>query len=99
MTLSVKRGIDVVSSLAALCVLAPLLAAIVVAIKIESPGQPVFFNDWVMGRGASRFRMRKFRTMRPHAIDYDHRPEVRAGNPYVTRVGALLRRLKLDELP
>jgi lipopolysaccharide/colanic/teichoic acid biosynthesis glycosyltransferase len=99
MTLSVKRGLDVVSSLAALCVLAPLLAAMAVAIKIESPGLPLFFNDWVMGRGAVRFRMRKFRTMRPHAIDYDNRPEVTAGNPHVTRVGAVLRRLKLDELP
>ena len=52
-----------------------------------------------MGRGATRFRMLKFRTMRPHAIDYEHRPEVTSGNPHVTRVGSVLRRLKLDELP
>jgi lipopolysaccharide/colanic/teichoic acid biosynthesis glycosyltransferase len=77
----------------------PLLAAIALAIKIESPRDPLFFNDTVMGRGATRFRMLKFRTMRPHSIDYERRTEVSLDNPLITRVGGVLRRFKLDELP
>ena len=52
------------------------------AIKIESPRLPIFFNDTVMGRDGRRFRMFKFRTMYPHAIDYAHRPEVPLGIPW-----------------
>jgi lipopolysaccharide/colanic/teichoic acid biosynthesis glycosyltransferase len=99
MTLGIKRALDVAIALLALLAAAPLLAGIALAIKLEQPRLPLFFNDWVMGLGATRFRMLKFRTMRPHTIDYHNRPEVTAGNPYVTRVGAILRRLKLDELP
>ena len=99
MTLAIKRALDAVAAAAGLTALSPLLAAIAIAIKIESPRLPLFFNDTVMGRHASRFRMFKFRTMLPHAIDYEQRPEVTTGNPLVTRVGGVLRRLKLDELP
>ncbi|HXT31773.1 MAG TPA: sugar transferase [Vicinamibacterales bacterium] len=99
MTLAVKRGLDAAVATAGLIALSPLLLAVALAIKIESPRLPLFFNDTVMGRDGVRFRMRKFRTMLPHPIDYDHRPEVTSGNPLVTRVGAVLRRLKLDELP
>jgi lipopolysaccharide/colanic/teichoic acid biosynthesis glycosyltransferase len=98
-TLGVKRVVDALVAAAALCVLAPLLAVIALAVVIESPGLPLFFNDTVMGRGATRFRMLKFRTMRPHPIDYERRPEVTRDNPLITRVGSVLRRLKLDELP
>jgi lipopolysaccharide/colanic/teichoic acid biosynthesis glycosyltransferase len=99
MTLAVKRAFDVLVSAAALVLVSPLLLAIAVAIKLEGPRHPLFFNDTVMGRGATRFRMFKFRTMVPHAIDYEARPEVTPGNPHVTRVGGGLRRFKLDELP
>jgi lipopolysaccharide/colanic/teichoic acid biosynthesis glycosyltransferase len=98
-TLAIKRAADLVVAAAALCALAPLLAVIALLIKIESPRLPVFFNDTVMGRGATRFRMLKFRTMLPHPIDYERRPEVTLDNPLITRVGAVLRRFKLDELP
>jgi lipopolysaccharide/colanic/teichoic acid biosynthesis glycosyltransferase len=99
MTLGLKRALDAVAAAAALAVVSPLLALIALAIKLESPRLPLFFNDWVMGRGATRFRMFKFRTMRPHPIDYHARPEVTLDNPLVTRVGGVLRRFKLDELP
>ena len=99
MTLAIKRAIDLVVAATALCVVAPLLAVIAILIKIEFPGLPVFFNDMVVGRGATRFRMFKFRTMLPHPIDYQRRPEVTRDNPLITRVGAVLRRFKLDELP
>ena len=99
MTLAIKRALDILTALAALCLLAPLLVAIALAIKMESPRLPLFFNDTVMGRRATRFRMLKFRTMRPHPIDYSNRPEIALDNPLITRVGRVLRRLKLDELP
>ncbi len=97
--LAVKRLIDLVIASAALMLCAPLLAAIALAIKLESPRVPMFFNDTVMGLGESRFTMLKFRTMIPHEINYGDRREVTAGSPLVTRVGAVLRRWKLDELP
>src|SRR5262249_18459283 len=97
--LTLKRAFDVLVSAAALALASPLLLLIALAIKIEGPRHPLFFNDTVMGRDAARFRMCKFRTMVPHAIDYETRAEVTSGNPHVTRVGAVLRRLKLDELP
>ena len=99
MTLALKRALDVTVAAASLILLLPLLLVIALAIKIESPRLPLFFNDTVMGRGGTRFRMFKFRTMLPHPIDYEQRPEVTGGNPLVTTVGAVLRRLKLDELP
>ena len=97
--LAVKRLLDVVVAGAVLVLLTPVLLVIAAAIKIESPGLPLFFNDTVMGRDRQRFKFLKFRTMFPHPIDYADRPEVRPGSPLVTRVGAVLRRFKLDELP
>ena len=97
--LALKRCIDFAVALVGLVVLSPLLALIALAIKLESPRDPIFFNDFVMGRGERKFKMFKFRTMVPHEIDYQNRPEVRPGDPRVTRVGAILRRILLDELP
>ena len=99
MMLAAKRLFDIITGAAALVAASPVLALVALAIKIESPRLPLFFNDMVMGQGGTRFRMFKFRTMRPHPIDYEHRPEVTGDNPLVTRVGRALRRLKLDELP
>lgn len=97
--LAVKRLLDCACAAIGIVVLAPVFFAIAIAIKVESPRHPLFFNDVVMGRNAVRFKLLKFRTMVPHAIDYTNRPEVRAGSSLVTRVGRVLRRLKLDELP
>ena len=97
--MAVKQLTDLFIASVALLLCAPLLAAIALAIKLDRPRATVFFNDTVMGRGESRFTMLKFRTMIPHQINYIDRPEVTAGSPLVTRVGAVLRRLKLDEMP
>jgi lipopolysaccharide/colanic/teichoic acid biosynthesis glycosyltransferase len=97
--LAVKRVADVLVAGAVLVLVTPLLACIAAAIKLEDPSSPLFFNDSVMGRRESRFRMLKFRTMVPHEISYTNRPEVHRDSPLVTRVGAVLRRWKLDELP
>jgi exopolysaccharide biosynthesis polyprenyl glycosylphosphotransferase len=79
-----------------LVLLAPLLAAIAVAIKIESRGPVLFVQDRV-GKNGRRFGLLKFRTMRPS----DERPSewARDNVDRITRLGGWLRRFRLDELP
>jgi exopolysaccharide biosynthesis polyprenyl glycosylphosphotransferase len=80
----------------ALVLLAPLLALIALAIKLDSAG-PVFFVQSRVGRGGRPFRLIKFRTMRPAAGATSE--WVRDNRGRLTRVGRLLRRFRLDELP
>jgi len=92
-----KRSIDVVGAAAGLVLLSPLLLAIGAAIKLDSPG-PIWYRGTRVGRNGKLFSMWKFRSM---VMDADRRggsstPE---DDPRVTRVGARLRRYKLDELP
>ena len=103
----VKRSLDVAGSGLGLLFLAPLLALIALAIKVDSPG-PVLFRQKRIGRGNRPFWMLKFRTMFDGADEQKaqllHRNE-RPGlfkisdDPRITRVGRLLRRTYLDELP
>jgi len=92
-----KRLMDVSLSSGGLVALTPLLLAIAAAVKLDSAG-PALYGHERVGRGWSRFRVWKFRTM---VSDADVRgPAVTAGgDPRITRTGALLRRTKLDELP
>lgn len=91
-----KRLVDVLAAAAGLLLLAPLFALIAVAIKLESPG-PVFFRQERVGRHGRPFRIFKFRTMTV-APPSGGVPLTVAGDRRITRVGALLRRSKLDEL-
>ena len=91
-----KRLFDLVVAGVAVVLLAPLLAAIALAIKLDSAG-PVFFRQERVGRHGVPFRIHKFRTMRHDPA----RPgaQITVGDdPRITRVGAFLRRSKLDEL-
>jgi lipopolysaccharide/colanic/teichoic acid biosynthesis glycosyltransferase len=91
-----KRGFDIAASAAGILLLSPLLAAIAVAIRLDSPG-PIFFRQRRMGLGFQPFLIWKFRTMTAGA---DQRGSLTLRHDTrVTRVGAGLRRLKLDELP
>jgi len=93
-----KRAFDLVLSLAGLVLLSPLLLAIAVWIRLDSPG-PVIFRQERVGRGGVPFRMHKFRTMR-HASPGREGPQITVGpDPRITRVGVRLRGAKLDELP
>jgi lipopolysaccharide/colanic/teichoic acid biosynthesis glycosyltransferase len=95
--LSLKRAFDVVTSLAGLVLLSPVFAIFALAIRLESPG-PAFFLQERIGYRGRPFRIIKFRTMRRNAPAEG--PQITVGaDPRITRVGSLLRRSKLDELP
>jgi lipopolysaccharide/colanic/teichoic acid biosynthesis glycosyltransferase len=92
-----KRLFDVIVSALALLLLSPLFALIALAIAADSAG-PIFFRQTRVGKSGVPFRIFKFRTMRADAAGSGL--QVTAGSdPRITRAGALLRRLKLDELP
>lgn len=96
-----KRSIDVVGSSMALTLLSPLLALIAIAIRLDSRG-PALFRQRRSGRGRSPFTLLKFRTMIVNAPDirnHDGSTFNSAGDARVTRVGRILRRTSLDELP
>lgn len=95
--LAVKRTIDVMASLLGLLLLSPLLIAVAVAIKLDSAG-PVFFTQMRIGRGFRPFWIYKFRTMVKDAASIG-RPITVGTDSRITRVGRLLRRTKLDEIP
>jgi lipopolysaccharide/colanic/teichoic acid biosynthesis glycosyltransferase len=65
-SLGVKRVVDVIVALLGLLTLAPLMALLALAIKLDSPGPVLYFNERI-GRGGRRFRLCKFRTMYSHA--------------------------------
>ena len=107
-TPAIKRAIDVLGALIGLAWFSPLFVAVAVAIKLTSRG-PVFYTQEREGLGGRRFRIYKFRTMRPGADRHqiDLRPySVQDGpafkmshDPRTTWIGRWLRRLSLDELP
>ena len=108
LALACKRLLDLVGSATMLVVLAPLAAAVAVAIRLDSPG-PIHFLQERVGLHGRRFRVVKFRTMTDDAehrlADLRHRNEITGpafkvtNDPRITRVGRFLRSTSLDELP
>lgn len=98
MYLKIKRCIDIAFSLIGLIVLSPVFLIIIIAIKLDSKG-PVLFKQKRVGIHKTHFNMLKFRTMR---IDTPKdTPTHLLDNPeqYLTKIGKLLRKTSLDELP
>ena len=94
-SLWLKRLFDVAASAAGLLLLAPLLLAIAVWIRLDSPG-PVFFRQERVGLRGQPFRIFKFRSMRPDNAG----PQITVGaDDRITRSGRFIRAYKLDELP
>ena len=93
----VKRTFDVVVAASALLLLSPVLAATAIAIKLDSPG-PAIFRQRRGGFDNREFLIFKFRTMNV-LEDSDFIAQARREDPRVTRVGRLLRRTSVDELP
>jgi lipopolysaccharide/colanic/teichoic acid biosynthesis glycosyltransferase len=92
-----KRLLDVSVALAALCVLSPLLSGIALAVWLEDRRSP-WFRGVRVARGGGDFQMLKFRSMRPDAWRTGVNSTA-AGDGRITRIGHVLRRTKLDELP
>jgi lipopolysaccharide/colanic/teichoic acid biosynthesis glycosyltransferase len=103
-TIRVKHGVDRVIALLVLLTLAPLLLAIVVAVRLSSPG-PVVFRQRRVGQGGREFELYKFRTMvngpalGPHALPAGVAPGGVEGTDRRTWIGRWLRAASLDELP
>ncbi len=93
-----KRALDVVVAAAALALASPLLALAALLIRLESPGHPVYRQRRV-GMGGHGFEVYKLRTMVTGAEHMGAGLAVDEGDTRITRIGALLRRTSLDEVP
>jgi lipopolysaccharide/colanic/teichoic acid biosynthesis glycosyltransferase len=104
-----KRAMDLLILFFALPVLLPLMGLVALLIKLESQGAPVVFTQCRTGKGGRRFKIYKFRTMVPNAEEMKlqllHLNELQwpdfkiSQDPRVTRIGHILRKTSLDELP
>jgi lipopolysaccharide/colanic/teichoic acid biosynthesis glycosyltransferase len=94
----VNRALDILLAAALLALSSPLLLAAVIAIRLESRG-PAFYRQRRVGRDGRPFELWKLRTMVPGAEAMGAGVYVLEGDPRITRVGRLLRRFSLDELP
>ena len=94
---ALKRGFDLILATLILLLGAPLFIASAILIKRESPG-PLFFRQTRIGKDGVPFRMVKFRTMHVQASGDAPKPNS-SHDPRITRIGRLLRRYSLDEIP
>jgi len=90
-----KRALDVAGALLGLLILCPVIAAAMIAIRLETPGTALFAQARV-GRGGRSFTCYKLRTMHRNTKEL---PSHEVGAAALTSVGGILRRFKLDELP
>lgn len=96
--LAIKRAFDLCVALLGLLLLAPLFPLIALAIKLDSPG-PILFHQERIGQHGQVFRIHKFRTLVADAEHIGSRYVLQRNDQRITRLGAILRRLALDELP
>jgi len=95
---AVKRAIDIVASVAGLVLLSPLLLIVAAMVKLDSKG-PIFFVQERWGRGGSRIRVLKFRTMEMVDCDRTGTRQTVIGDTRVSEIGGILRKTSIDELP
>ena len=92
-----KRLFDIISSLVGLIIISPIFPVVPILIKLDSKG-PVFFKQWRIGKDGKQFKIYKFRTMVQEADEVGSL--ITAGNDQrITKIGKLLRRYEIDELP
>jgi exopolysaccharide biosynthesis polyprenyl glycosylphosphotransferase len=94
----VKRTMDILLSLLALIIASPIMLVVAVAIKIEDGG-PVFYKQKRMTRDKKAFDILKFRSMIVDAEKEGKSIPATGGDPRITRVGNVIRRFRIDELP
>ena len=96
--LCLKRSIDIAVASLGLLLTLPVLIAACAAIKLESRG-PLLFRQIRVGRGGKTFRIYKLRTMKCHTDEADFLELAGDVDPRITRVGAFLRKRRIDEIP
>ena len=94
----IVRALDIAVAAAALVISSPILLAATIAIRLESPGSPIYRQRRI-GRDGAPFEMLKLRTMVSGAEHQGAGMAVNFGDPRITRVGHVLRRFSIDELP
>jgi lipopolysaccharide/colanic/teichoic acid biosynthesis glycosyltransferase len=94
----IVRALDLALAAIALVVSSPVMVAAMVAIRVETPGSPIYRQRRI-GKGGEPFEMLKLRTMVSGAEHQGAGMAVNYGDPRITRVGHLLRRFSIDELP
>ena len=95
---ALKRLIDIVVALSALLVLSPVLFLVAILIRLDSPG-PALFTQVRWGKGCGKIRVFKFRSMRVDLGDSSGVAQTVKGDPRITRIGAIIRKTNIDELP
>jgi len=98
MQLIVKRALDIGVSLTALVMLLPLMAVVALLIRLDSPG-PALFTQVRSGKDCRKIRVYKFRSMRTDLGDTTGVAQTIKDDPRITRVGAVIRKTNIDELP
>ena len=93
-----KRALDLLITVPALVALAPLMIVVAILIKLESPG-PVFFAQDRVGRGNRLFKILKFRSMRVALCDANGNVSASRDDDRITKVGRIIRKTSIDELP
>ncbi|HKJ89454.1 MAG TPA: TIGR03013 family XrtA/PEP-CTERM system glycosyltransferase, partial [Gammaproteobacteria bacterium] len=93
-----KRAIDLVGALVMLITAGPLMLATALAIRLEDGG-PIFYRQTRAGEDGHPFQVLKFRSMRPNAEKEGVPQWASENDPRVTRVGGILRKFRIDELP
>ncbi len=96
--LPIKRMLDIVLSFMALIVLSPFLIIVSILIKIDSKG-PVLFKQRRVGINNSHFYILKFRTMRTDAPKDAPTDQLTNATSWITKIGKVLRKTSIDELP
>jgi len=99
-SLVLKRGLDIVISLLLLPLFLPVMLIVVVAIWLERPGEgAIIYRQTRVGNGDREFQIYKFRSMRANAEEGGLALWAQQHDARVTRVGAVIRKIRLDELP
>ena len=93
-----KRVLDIVCTVGGLMILLLPLLLVALIIFVDDPG-PVFFRQYRVGRNGKRFQIYKFRSMRMDTPKYMSTMEIDDPEKYITRVGKVLRKFSIDELP
>src|SRR5713101_6224212 len=96
---AITRVINMAAALLGLFCLAPLMLVTALAIKLSNPRAPILYRGRRIGKEGRPYSILKFRTMIPSAEQQVGARLIDKGSPYITQLGRLLRRRKLDELP